>query len=138
MLRLGKLADYGLLITTFLAKNNRQATTEEISQALKLSTATVRKLMKMLVDAKIVESHRGVKGGYCLASNPENIKITQVIQAVSGPIQITDCCDKSFECEKGAACDQVSNWQYLNELVIKQFSNISVSDMTGDLRLKSS
>ena len=134
MLRLGKLADYGLLITTHLAKCELQATTEEVSIALKIPMATVRKLMKLLVDADIVISQRGAKGGYRLAMSPENINVTQVIQAVGGPINITECCDNSYSCNKKDSCDLISNWQFINDVVIKQLNQISLSDMLGDLQ----
>ena len=105
MLRLGKLANYGLLITTHLAKNTQgtTATTEEISTALSIPMATMRKLMKLLVDAKIVVSQREVTAGYQLANDPNQINITQMIQAVSGSINITECCEKSFQYAK-ACC----------------------------------
>lgn len=134
MLRLGKLADYSLLITTHLVKNTLQPTTEEIAIALTIPLATVRKLMKPLVDAGIIASQRGARGGYKLARNPADINIAEVIQAVSGPIQITECCEKTFQCDKGNSCDLITNWQYLNNLLIKQFSEISVLAMAGDLQ----
>ncbi len=133
MLRLGKLADYGLLITTFLAKSDQQMTTEEVSNAIQLPLATVRKLMKLLVDAGIVVSQRGAKGGYQLASNPVDINIVDIIEAVDGPVMLTECSQEGNCCGRSANCNLSSNWQYLNKLVIQQFSDVSIYDMLGDL-----
>lgn len=133
MLRLGKLADYALLIATHLATDDLQATTDELADALQIPKATVRKLMKQLVDAGIVASLRGMKGGYRLSRPAIEINIYQVLEAVSGPLCLTDCCDRKFRCDKGKRCTLITNWQYLNEQVKQQFSTISVKDMTANL-----
>jgi DNA-binding IscR family transcriptional regulator len=39
----------------------------------------------------LLVSHRGVKGGYSLSVSPDRISIAEVIQALEGPIGITEC-----------------------------------------------
>jgi FeS assembly SUF system regulator len=134
MLRLGKLDDYALLIATHLSRADLQATTEEISSTLKIPKATVRKLMKLLVDGGVVTSLRGIQGGYRLAEHPSEISVYEVLQAISGPICLTECCEKPHHCDKRKSCPLPTNWQYLNEQVRNQFSSITLQDMTGELR----
>ena len=60
MIKIGKLADYALLITDYIAlSKDSLCTTKELSKATHLPIATVRKLLKKLVDAKIINSYRG-------------------------------------------------------------------------------
>ena len=89
MIKIGKLADYALLITDHLvATTDSLCTNVELSRATHLPIATVRKLLKKLVDAGIVTSYRGINGGYRLSTSPEDIAIAQVITAIEGPISI--------------------------------------------------
>ena len=59
MLRIGKMADYALLLTNHLVNTqDNLCTTEDLATATQLPLATVRKLLKQLVDAGIVLSQR--------------------------------------------------------------------------------
>ncbi len=61
MLQIGKLADYGLVIACILVDTEELLTTGEIAQRTGIPVATVRKLLKLLVDAAVIESLRGNK-----------------------------------------------------------------------------
>lgn len=58
------------------------------------------KIFRHLTKAGIVESHRGVNGGYSLAKPPEKITLLDVIEAMEGPIRINRCLISSEECSK--------------------------------------
>ncbi len=130
MLRIGKLADYGLLVSTFLSKTRGQATTEEIVNGTGIHLATVRKLLKFLVDAELVVSKRGLRGGYHLGRDPQTISVAEVIQAVEGPIALTECCKEDCYCELAEGCSLNSNWGHINRLITDQLSAISIDDMS--------
>ena len=72
MLRIGKLTDYGLVVLNQLAKAGAmKLSTDDIAQATGLTVATVRKVMKAIVDAGLVIAQRGSKGGlsYCTCAS---------------------------------------------------------------------
>jgi FeS assembly SUF system regulator len=134
MIKIGKLADYALLITDYLATaNDSLCTTEKISKATHLPIATVRKLLKKLVDARLVKSYRGINGGYSLSSSPNNISIADVIIAVEGPIAITECAASGERCSLSKECHLKSNWGILNKFFIDTLTNISIADMSKAL-----
>ena len=131
MIKIGKLADYALLITDYLAiSNDSLCTTEELSKATHLPVATVRKLLKKLVDAKLVNSYRGINGGYSLSSSPKEISIANVIVAVEGPIAITECAISGGTCSISKECHLKSNWGILNKFFVDTLTNISIADMS--------
>src|SRR5690606_39758197 len=85
MLRLAKLADYGLLIACHLANlPDELVKLEQVAEATQLPVPTVRKVMKLLVDQGIIRSERGMKGGYALSRPANRINIGEVIIAVEG------------------------------------------------------
>ena len=137
MIKIGKLADYALLITDYLATTkNERCTNVELSQATHVPIATVRKLLKKLVDANLVTSYRGVKGGYKLSIAPENISVAQVIIAVEGPITITDCAIDKDNCNLSNKCNLKENWGNINNFFINTLASISLADMSRAISKK--
>lgn len=131
MLHIGKMADYALLITNQLVlTRNQLSTTEALAKATQLPLATVRKLLKQLVDTGIVKSQRGVKGGYTLAKDPALISLADVLTAIEGPICLTKCAIQQDGCDLSAKCSLKSNWGYLNEIVADVLEQVSVFDMS--------
>ena len=131
MIKIGKLADYALLITDYLALSaDTLCTTEELSKATHLPVATVRKLLKKLVDARLVKSYRGSNGGYQLSSPAKEISIANVIVAVEGPIAITECAISGGTCGLSNECHLKDNWGILNKFFVDTLTNISIADMS--------
>ena len=133
MLRVGKLADYGLLIADCLAGEPEQLTTETIVQHTGLPDATVRKLLRLLVDAGLVSSRRGLKGGYRLSRAADRISVAELIAAIEGPIGLTECTHAEDTCSLSAGCGQRANWHVINDLINRQLATITLADMRGDL-----
>ncbi len=130
MLKIGKMADYALVLTHQLVKSVEPlSTTEDLTSASQLPLATVRKLLKNLVDANIVTSYRGINGGYKLSKAPQNITVADVIAAIEGPITLTECTQHQSDCGLASNCDLKENWGYINKIVASLFSHITLADM---------
>jgi Rrf2 family protein len=50
-------------------------------------------------------SHRGAKGGFSLVSEPEEVNLLQIIEAVEGPIALAPCLDVREGCERIKICE---------------------------------
>lgn len=129
MLRISKLTDYGTVILADLAsRGNVVASAAELAEATGLGLATVRKLLKMLAKSELVQATRGAQGGYRLARDPDSITAADVIDALEGPVSITDCstnrpCDIEAQCMVGGA------WQRINVAIRRALRDISLSDL---------
>lgn len=134
MLRIGKLADYALLIVDCLAKQSEQLTTEAIAGQVNVPLATVRKVLKLLVDADVVRSQRGYRGGYRLAREPGFITIAEVIRAVEGPVGLTQCAHNETNCELSTGCELKDNWHFINDIIQHQLERFTIADMGRDMR----
>lgn len=134
MLRLAKLADYGLLIACHLANlPDELVKLEQVADATRLPIPTVRKVMKLLVDQGVVRSERGVKGGYLLSRPADRISIGEVITAVEGGLALTECCQDACLCDVSKACTVQNNWNVINRTVGEIFSRITLADMSRPL-----
>ena len=77
MLRVSKLTDYATVVMTVLAEAQGHAvmSAQDLAERAHLEVPTVSKLLKQLAQAQLVESFRGVNGGYRLARARERISL---------------------------------------------------------------
>ena len=100
MIRLSRLADYSVVLMTYLASHaERPQSALDLTFASGLPGPTVGKLLNMLARAGLLTSYRGVGGGYALTRTPGDISVAEVIHAVDAPIALTECSQHtSREC----------------------------------------
>jgi len=130
MLRIGKLTDYGLVVLNQLAlAGARKLSTDDIAQLTDLTVPTLRKVMKALVDAGLVNAQRGAKGGYRIARAPQQISVLDVVQAFEGPVALTECSADDNHCEITDSCSLASNWTGINDLLLRVLGGITLEDI---------
>ena len=129
MLRIGRLADYAILILYQLGKvQPARLSMDSIAELTHLPLPTVRKVMKYLVDAELVISKRGPNGGYQLAMSPARLSIARGIEAVEGPIALTECCSHAASCELHDRCDLADRWPGVNTIVARVLERTTRAD----------
>ncbi|MCB9655427.1 MAG: SUF system Fe-S cluster assembly regulator [Deltaproteobacteria bacterium] len=133
MLKLGKLTDYAIVLLTYCAKTppGDSTTARHLSEISHLPLPTVSKIMKALARAGILASHRGVKGGYRLARDAGDVSIATVIEAIEGPVRMTECCGVQTPrlCELETTCPVHRNWSKINDVVLAALDQLTIADM---------
>jgi len=130
MIRLSKLTDYATVILSFMAKDKtRVCATMEIATATGIAMPTVSKILKILVNAKVLTSARGAKGGYLLAHAPENISVAAIISALEGPIALTECSISKQACEQASGCGIRANWHIINQTIHNALESVTLADL---------
>jgi FeS assembly SUF system regulator len=138
MLKISRLADYGTVLMHALTKNeSSKLNAKQLADSSRVPLPTVSKLLKQLCEAGLVESERGVQGGYRLSRSPEHISVSDVISAIDGGIALTDCALSETTCSLIDHCELRGNWQYINEQVSHLLSQISILDMQKTMQLES-
>ena len=131
MLRISKLADYGTIIIYFIAELGSPVSAAQVARATDINLPTVRKVMKMLLSARLLDSMRGVSGGYILASPPEEISLADVIEAIDGPIAITDCAGHVKSCEHADRCTARPHWLRVSDVIKTALSTKRLKDVNA-------
>jgi len=132
--KINKLTDYATVVLVDMAETGLVRPSQSISESTGIPLPTVAKLMKNLVRASLVDSHRGVRGGYSLSREAAEITIADVIAAVEGPIALTACVDSSEEhCCYEHHCPANGKWNRVNSVVTDALRNVTLSDMVGDM-----
>lgn len=131
MLRISKMTDYAVVLATHLATADRPHAARDLALHTQIPEPTASKVLKKLARAGVIASQRGAKGGYALARPAAHIGIHEVIEAIEGPIAVTECSDDSADssCEYETSCGVRANWQRINMAVHHALSSITLADM---------
>jgi FeS assembly SUF system regulator len=138
MLRMTRQADYAIVLLTYFA---HQPTAElhnakDLAAQVHLPEPMVSKILKQLARAGLLDSLRGVKGGYRLTRDATAITVADIVAAVEGPIAITECTgDAPVTCSIAAMCAVKSNWQTINRVVRDALSRITLAQMASPLAI---
>ena len=133
MVRLSRLADYGIVLLSYFVRDGESAmhTARGLAAESKLPLPTVSKVLKALGRAGLLVSHRGVKGGYVLARPPTAISVLEILRAIEGPIALTECSASSSQlCDLEVGCPVRSNWQTINGVVLGALEGLTLASMT--------
>jgi FeS assembly SUF system regulator len=129
-MRLSKLTDYATVILSVIAKNNTGVhAAMGLAEVTGIGQPTVSKVLKLLVNAKVLISVRGAKGGYRLARSPEKISVAAVINALEGPIALTECSASHHACEQARGCEIQGNWDLINKTVQNALELVTLADL---------
>ena len=131
MIKLSRMADYGVILMVQFARTTAHKTTAaELADATALPAPTVSKLLKLFSRAGLLDSHRGTRGGYAIAKAPAEITVADIVSAVEGPIALTECITSDgVACEIEALCPTRTNWHQINDALVDALDNVSLADM---------
>jgi len=131
MLRITKQADYAIVLMTHIASSeDRWLNASELATQAGLPQPIVSKILKLLTRGGLLSSHRGVKGGYSLGRSSASISVAEIIEALEGPISVTECVEESpAECSQEAFCRVRGNWQRINHALRQALSEITLEEM---------
>ena len=133
MLRVTKLTDYATVVLTALAARPRDVmSAAELAEQSGLEAPTVSKLLKPLAQAGLVEGFRGANGGYRLARDASAISLVEIVEAMEGPLAMTECSLHDGQCGISEQCGVRGNWRRINDVVADALRAVSLAQMLGD------
>jgi FeS assembly SUF system regulator len=132
MLKMSRLTDYGTGVLAWLAGGGDSPhSASEVAERTGLPTATVSKVLKLLTRAGLVVSQRGAQGGYLLARPAAEITAAQVIDALEGPVALTECSHAGGSCDLEAQCLVGNAWQRINVAIRRALDEISLAELAS-------
>lgn len=130
MLRVTKLTDYATVVLTVLASDpDAVASASGLAERAGLEAPTVAKVLKPLAQAGLVEAFRGVNGGYRLARAADDISLIEVVEAMEGPLGMTECSVHAGACGIERSCNVRANWRRINDVVIDALRGVTLAQM---------
>lgn len=132
MLRISKLTDYGTVVLAQLARApGERRTATAVAKQTRIALPTVSKLLKCFHRAGLVVSVRGARGGYQLARPPASISAAEIIDAIDGPVAITECSSDHSACDIETVCRTGTAWQRINEAIRQSLDGVTLAQLCG-------
>lgn len=104
MLRISKKADYAVFLLGAIARQGAYpggsaadsvVSAHEIARQAGLNKSVVANLLKEFARHDVLESVRGLRGGYRLKRAPAEVSLGQILEVVEGKFVLVDCVDHS-------------------------------------------
>jgi Rrf2 family protein len=134
---------YGLRAASLLGERHGLGPVlgKDISEAEALPAAYLEQIMASLRRADLVSGTRGARGGYVLARPPQDITLTELITALEGPIQLSECPGGPSCCASPETCAVRELFAEGEAALHEVFDNRRLSDLIvrrGNLREQAS
>ena len=132
-MRLTRGSDYGLRGMVFMARQpvGQVCLVSQVAAAEDLPESYLAKIFQDLARNRLLMSHRGAKGGFSLVSEPEEVNLLQIIEAVEGPIALAPCLDVREGCERIEICEIYETLDSAQTQMTLTLKNTTLADLVA-------
>jgi Rrf2 family protein len=103
---------------------------KRISEQEGISTDYIEQIIVPLKNAGLVNSVRGLRGGFRLAKDPANITVYDILSASEGDINLVGCLTEG--CSRSDTCVVQRVWQGASDELRNYFSQITLKELHDD------
>ena len=137
MIRLSKSTDYALMALADLAllPDGETVSARRVAESHNLPPELAAKVLQGLKKSEIVETRKGIRGGYRLARAPEEIRITDVIESVEGPLALVECMLDDNTCNLTSTCSVRTPLTRVHERVLATLADLTLAQIVADASL---
>lgn len=130
-MRLTRGSDYGLRGMLYMARQplGQICLVSQVAAAENLPESYLAKIFQDLARSRLLISHRGAKGGFSLVSDPREINLLQIIEAVEGPVAIAPCLDVREGCERAELCEIYDALDAAQTQMLSVLKNTTLADL---------
>lgn len=135
--------DYAIRLVMALAGRQHRgeptASLADVAREMDIPYRFLRKLVKRLVGAAILQSRRGKKGGVALARDPAAITLYDLV-AATGPrgMELSPCVARPESCTRSALCRTLREFQVIQDKVDRHLKSVTVRDLSREASRKKS
>lgn len=130
-----RASEYAILSLILLSKADSPRDSETLSRELSISKSFLAKILQTLAKNDILQSFKGVNGGFVLAKDPKDINMLKVMSSVEGKAPaVFDCASSRNDCPSDRA-NICSIWPFLNKLqgkIDSFLADLTLADILED------
>ena len=132
-LRLTKEADYAIRAMIHIAciPEETVALRRDIVRLHTIPSDFSSKILRRLVKANLLVATRGTHGGFALARPAGNITLLHVVEAIEGPLGMTDCTTEPCACEYAADCVAQPVWQAIQDTIAEMLGKATLEALVS-------
>lgn len=127
--------EYGVRLMVELARHygDGPVSLAEMADHEDLPRPYLEQLVVSLRESGLVTSTRGARGGYQLTRDPSAIRMSEVIEALEGPIAPMACATSdplhAGACERSGFCNVNALWVRVRTAVVTALDSMSLADL---------
>ncbi len=127
LLELGQRYDKGLVLS------------REIASSRDIPESFIERILLTLKNGGVIVSVRGANGGHCLARDPGEISVREIIELFEGSLAPIDCVNERISslsacCSIEASCVLKDLWQKMYDSMLASIENITIKDLVTQER----
>lgn len=128
-MKLTRASDFAIRLLTHLASNGEDAKSGELAEELDIPFNHLSKLVQLLARRGYILTRKGKGGGLRLAMDPKKVDLAEIVEAVEGPISISDCIFNKDACRFSSKCRVRKCLGGVRNTIQKMLSRTTIHDM---------
>lgn len=131
-MKLSSRARYALRAMMVLAregKGERPVNLGVVAERTAISRPYLEQVVMSLKSAGLLRAISGKNGGHLLARPAKSIRLSEIVEAAIGPINIVECVGDPDSCMKAAGCDCRGLYALINRRVRETFASFTLADL---------
>lgn len=123
---------YALRVLVDMAKHGGQKQylcILDISKRLDISRKYLETIMTLLAKNNLVESKRGVCGGYKLIKNPSEYNLLEILEITEEDLCPIACLGQNSSCKDHNTCPTVNTFKELQDIISDYLRNKTLLDL---------
>ena len=127
-------ADYALRSMLYIAKyaESQLIPSNTIAEEMQISRIFLSRINSQLVNAGLIRTRRGARGGVMLAKPAAESTIYDVVTTIDGPITLIDCIADPDTCPLSPDCPYRTFWEETQNTLIARMKAVSLQDMLAN------
>ena len=132
-MKLSTKGRYGLkaMFQLSLNQSNGPIPLKNIASKQNISEQYLEQIFSSLKKSGLVQSVRGAQGGYLLSKEPKDIKVSDIMYVLEGPIEIADCIE-GVSCDNIDCCATRLLWTKIKNSIDEVMEGITLQDIVDD------
>lgn len=134
-MKITKASDYALALLSHLAafSPGERASVKQVADCCGIPKRFLAIIVHRLSKRGLLHSMKGNNGGIWLARRGSEITLREVIEAIEGPIRMTDCQHSKGACRRENYCSTRHVWNVAHERILDSLSATTLEELTkGD------
>jgi len=122
--------DYAVRCVLYLAQGEDVvASVSEIAGRMRIPKSFLAKILQRLMREGIVESIRGVNGGFRLLKDPAHITLLEVLTAIQGVAPVNSCAIDKRRCSMSSHCVVHPVWLDIRREIERRLATQTITSL---------
>jgi Rrf2 family protein len=109
---------------------------KEIAERQQISLQYLEHLIRPLIAAGMIKSVRGARGGIWLVKQPQDIKLSEIVNILEGSLCIVDCLNNPESCDRYKYCAARDIWCELEDAMNDILESTTLWDLVERQKTK--